>query len=103
MARQEKNTNTRNEKTTESTRMWWEGLKAFQPKGYDKYVKQWLDSMEQVQEHVSEFQKSVAERTSNAMDETYRMAKAGFDRSLEFMDYLNEMTRSQIRHWRERF
>ncbi len=81
--------------------MWWDYFKSYRPEGYEGYVKQWLDTVENIQDQMLEFNKTLIQRTGQALDESYRFTRQTFDRSVEFINFLHDMTREQIRQWRE--
>lgn len=80
---------------------WTEWTKMYNVQNYQQYYGQWLDAMDTYQSHVMNMQKMMIERTGQAWEEGYKIAKEGLNRSAEFVEFLHTMGTTQMKQLRQ--
>lgn len=70
---------------------------------YQQYTKQWLDAWDTYNTQMISFQKMMIERTGQAWDEAYKMAREGLNRSAQLIDLYHSVGTSQMKQFRNHF
>lgn len=70
---------------------------------YQEYTRQWLDAWDTYNTQVISFQKMMIERTGQACDEAYKMAREGLNRSAQLIEMVHTVGTSQMKQFRNNF
>jgi hypothetical protein len=99
--------NNKKTETTKSTEnIWtanpmWEAFNAYTPDTYKDACNRWMDAVDSYTTQVKGFQHAVMEKTSQAWDEAYKMAREGFDRGADLINSVHEMTTQSIESFKK--